>query len=208
MVNCANCFKPLYKPNHKKTEKSFCSWACNMDAQRKRRPIRICLFCKKPFKKKCRNDAKWCSWECRKNCPENIQQLAIMRKKQGSNKENNLEKKGYKILEDLNLKFYKQYIFGKRFVADAYIEDLNLLVQFDGDYWHGNSKVFKNLTERQKKQIIIDGKANELAAKTGYNILRFWENDLSFEFVQYNISKLIQENSYVPPPDRRGPPII
>jgi len=111
-----------------------------------------------------------------------------MRKKQCGKKENKLEKKGYLILSELGLSFEKQYVYGGRLVADAYVSDLNLLIQFDGDYWHGNIKVFNNLNEYQLKQKIKDQKANAFALNQGYNLIRCWECNLSLE----HLKKLIQ----------------
>jgi very-short-patch-repair endonuclease len=161
-----------------------------MDYQRSRRPIRTCVVCKKQFCKKARKNAQYCSWECRKNSPDNLRHLAEIRRKQCLKKENKLERKGYEILKSLGYKFKKQFVFGGRCVADAYIKKLNCLIQFDGDFWHGNKKTFPNLSEYQKKQIKSDIKVNNFALSKGYNLIRIWESDLTVEYMKLLLHKI------------------
>lgn len=54
----------------------------------------------------------------------------------------------------------------------------NLLVEIDGDYWHGNPKFFNELNKYQKYVKENDLSKNIIAENFGYNIIRFWENDL------------------------------
>jgi len=54
----------------------------------------------------------------------------------------------------------------------------NILVEADGDYWHGNPDYFTTLNEIQiinKKNDIFK---DELAKQEGYLLLRFWENQI------------------------------
>jgi len=107
-----------------------------------------------------------------------------MRKKQCGKKENKLEAKGYFILTQLGYSFEKQFVYGGRLVADAYVNDLNLIIQFDGDYWHGNTKIFETLNEHQAKQKIKDNNANAFAIEKGYNLIRCWECNLTEEYLE------------------------
>jgi very-short-patch-repair endonuclease len=93
-------------------------------------------------------------------------------------KPNKLEARGYAILKELGLKYNSQYILGKRFVVDAYVPRYNLVVQFDGDYWHGNREVFPVLRPSQLKQCLVDQRQDEMAKKLGLNVIRFWETDI------------------------------
>jgi very-short-patch-repair endonuclease len=195
---CFNCEQIVYVSEYraKKYKKVFCSLDCSRSWQVKRRPTRICENCKIFFKKKSRSNAMFCSLACRLNSDYNINQLANMRKKQSHHKINNLEKKGYKLLSDMKFEFEIQWIFGKRFVADAYLKDYNAIVQFDGDYWHGNPKIFKNLSEMQQKNKRTDERANAVAKKEGLKILRFWEHDIknNENCVKNKIFKFLKEN--------------
>jgi G:T-mismatch repair DNA endonuclease (very short patch repair protein) len=177
-INCQKeCYIAAYKTNTRKNKKVFCCFECNMEWQRKRRPVRTCKHCGVEFRKKARPNAMFCTSECKLNSDYNILQLAFMRKKQGGKKINKLEKKGYDLLDELNIKYDPQFIFGERFVADAFLKDYNMILQFDGDYWHGNLNVFHNLTAKQLKQVEIDKRANQTAIALGFKVLRIWESD-------------------------------
>jgi G:T-mismatch repair DNA endonuclease (very short patch repair protein) len=89
-----------------------------------------------------------------------------------------LEKAGYDLLEVLGLTYQPQYVYGGRYVADAYVEDQNLILQFDGDYWHGHPDKFPYLSERQSRQKEVDERANDAARNLGYRVLRIWESDI------------------------------
>jgi very-short-patch-repair endonuclease len=93
----------------------------------------------------------------------------------------------------LGFKFEKQWIYGKRFVADAYLPEYNTIVQFDGDYWHGNQKKYSLLSEFQKSAIINDAKANSCAESQGLRILRIWESDIKSDDIKENISDFFKE---------------
>jgi very-short-patch-repair endonuclease len=178
-TNCQKeCYVAAYKINIRNNKKTFCCFECNMEWQRKRRPIRICHHCGKEFCKKARPKAMFCSIECKLNSDYNIVQLAFMRKKQAGKKINKLEELGYTLLSDLGIVFEPQWIYGKRYVADAYLPDYNAIVQFDGDYWHGNPRKFLILTDFQKSVQATDERANMMAKKEGLKVLRIWESDV------------------------------
>lgn len=177
IVACFNCGKSCYQTAYarEKFKKSFCSFECNMDFQRKRRPTRICKNCGIEFRKIAK---KYCSTYCARHSEENILNLAKMCRSQSVRKENKLEKAGYELLAELGFKFERQFNYGKRYVADAYLKDYNLIMLFDGDYWHGNPIIFKKLSDRQLRQKNVDSRANEAAIKYKFNILRLWENEI------------------------------
>ena len=55
------------------------------------------------------------------------------------------------------------------------------IIECDGDYWHGNTKVFsKNkLNEMQKKKILIDKIRTEELISNGFRLIRLWENEIN-----------------------------
>jgi hypothetical protein len=59
---------------------------------------------------------------------------------------------------------------------DYFIPSKNLIIEFDGDYWHGN-KLFHELTPRMMKQYQVDRAWDEKAVEAGYNIRRIWQSD-------------------------------
>lgn len=103
--------------------------------------------------------------------------LSVVRYKQIQNGVNVLPKwfdtYPEKIIEEalLQSKFMvlKQfYILGVGLV-DFYLPEENIVVEVDGDYWHG-----KQRPEQQR----IDEMRNLMLIEMGYRVLRFWENDV------------------------------
>ena len=78
------------------------------------------------------------------------------------------------LQEDGNVYFY-----------DCFICELNLVIEFNGDIWHANPKIFrefdcpnphkKNLTSKDIWE--YDKKKNALVSKVGYDLLILWESD-------------------------------
>ena len=50
-------------------------------------------------------------------------------------------------------------------VYDMYIPSLNLIVEYDGDYWH-----------REEKYLVKDSQDTAKATKRGFRIFRYWES--------------------------------
>jgi len=97
----------------------------------------------------------------------------------------NPEKEIMKILEELKL----NYIFQFRpenfnMIYDFYISKMNLLIEFDGVYWHSLSKVKERDMEK-----------TEYAKDNGYNLLRFNENNLD-DFESSILEKIKKEENY------------
>jgi tRNA isopentenyl-2-thiomethyl-A-37 hydroxylase MiaE len=59
---------------------------------------------------------------------------------------------------------------------DVYIPKFNLLIEFDGDYWHGNLKLFK-MEQRFSEQWERDLKWSKLALAHGYTFMRVWDSE-------------------------------
>ena len=85
-----------------------------------------------------------------------------------------LEQKYYMMLKTLNVFYVPQYKLDGRFF-DAYLPDYNLLVEFDGSFWHPET-VNDCKYECQKKNYVVDKLKNEIAAVNGHKILRIREN--------------------------------
>lgn len=130
--------------------------------------------------------------------------IEIMREGLRKSKGTNIEQKICKLLIDYDIKFETQFdiIYDnntKHFKTyDFYLKDFNLLIEADGDYWHGNPVKFSNLNETQllsKKNDIIK---NNLAIEMGYNLIRFWENDIKRKDFKFKLIKELKkyENKY------------
>lgn len=95
-------------------------------------------------------------------------------------------KKQYKIFYDeVNFK-YKKY--------DFFLIHEKVLIEVDGDYWHGNPILFKFLNKTQLKNIKNDKFKNNLASKNDFKLIRFWENEVhSTIFEQLLLKKIKNE---------------
>jgi len=90
---------------------------------------------------------------------------------------NKLEIMGYTFLKELGVKFIAQHIINNKFTVDAFLPDQNIVVQFDGDYWHGNKNIFKTFDHRQRKRMALDISQDKYMNKIGIKVVRFWESD-------------------------------
>jgi len=73
---------------------------------------------------------------------------------------------------------------------DFYIPKSNLLIEVDGDYWHGNTELYeeKDLKGFQKRAHRVDDYKNKWALLHGIPLIRFWEHD-----IRKNPEKVLKE---------------
>ena len=95
-----------------------------------------------------------------------------------NSKPTSIEKKVYDELRLRGFLFETQKLINGKFIVDAYIPSLNLIIEADGDYWHG--------LEENKKH---DKARNAYLTKCGYNMLRLKECDINKD-VQSEINKI------------------
>lgn len=86
-----------------------------------------------------------------------------------------------KWLDSLNIK-EKQYRIGK-YIVDGYDPHTNTIYEFNGDYWHGNPKLYND----NDMNSVLNKTFGELYRKTkdreeylmkkGYNVISIWESD-------------------------------
>ena len=100
-------------------------------------------------------------------------------------KKTDIEKMFEGILEELEIPFQCKFrIYDKDKVNfwfreyDFLILNTNILIEVDGDYWHGNQNIFEELTEFQKSIQINDEIKENFAKNKGYNVIRFWGSDI------------------------------
>tara|TARA_Y100001938_G_scaffold126479_1_gene178470 strand:- start:5017 stop:5892 length:876 start_codon:yes stop_codon:yes gene_type:complete len=85
-----------------------------------------------------------------------------------------LKEKGINCIDSFNIE-------GKIF--DVYVPKYNLLIEYNGDYWHCNPKKYNNDYFNKKKNKIAediweyDKKKIDLAKKNDYNCITIWESD-------------------------------
>ncbi len=89
------------------------------------------------------------------------------------------EKKLVDFLNELEVEFESQKIVGD-FIYDFYVPVCKLLIEVDGDYYHGHPDKYElnelNAMQRRIKQ--NDLMKDKLARGLKYGLLRFWENDI------------------------------
>lgn len=78
-----------------------------------------------------------------------------------------IEKMVYQELRERGLLFEKQKLINGKFIVDAYIPSLNLIIEADGNYWHSLDK-----TRRKDKA------ENAYLKKCGYKLLRLTEEEI------------------------------
>jgi very-short-patch-repair endonuclease len=95
------------------------------------------------------------------------------------NTKSKLEEKFEFILSDLGVTFTQQFRLNG-YLYDFYIQHKNLLIEVDGDWYHFNKDIHKKpLSPIQENTIKNDRIKTNLAKEYGYNLIRFWENDIN-----------------------------
>lgn len=79
-----------------------------------------------------------------------------------------IEKKLYDELKKKRLLFEKQKLINGKFLVDAYIPSLNMIIEADGAYWHSLEKIIKK-----------DKSENSYLKKCGYKLIRLSENEIN-----------------------------
>lgn len=92
-------------------------------------------------------------------------------------------------LSDLSIEFVKHKVIEipHFYQCDAYIPSLNLVVECDGDYWHGNlnygrlkelNYTYDTLPAKVKRKVDVDKIRNKELIDAGYKVLRLWEHEI------------------------------
>lgn len=90
-----------------------------------------------------------------------------------------IEIEGRAILESLCVSFDEQVAINGKFVVDALIPSARLVIQWDGDFWHGNPALYPELQHAiQQTNVRHDRQCNAYLSKCGYQVMRFWETDI------------------------------
>lgn len=202
--NCSHCGKDIYVQLSQIKEHNFCNSNCHNSYQGRNKKEFICKICNTPFKlSKSLAEAEgrnptYCSIDCRNLCVEWKRKSVIAgnNKLQNSKSPTKLEIFGYNILSEIGISYEKQFIISDKFTVDVFIKEHNLVIQWDGDYWHGYKKS-KNgeLDKRQTKRMALDKSQDAYMKTLGFKILRFWEHEVfnERENVIETIKRTIQQ---------------
>lgn len=90
------------------------------------------------------------------------------------------------ILKNLEIDYKPHYTICNR-VYDIYIENKNILIEVDGNYWHGKGLRDDQLNETQKRSRINDKLKNKIAIDNNIKLIRIWEDEITEE----NVKKLL-----------------
>lgn len=169
---------------------------------------KVCFKCKKEFEIRLseadinKNRGKFCSIKCHNiNNSQNISKkqrrnmslaakgkpkpwakknILIARIAQQNTYSTSIEKKVYEELKRRGLLFEKQKLINGRFLVDAYIPNLNLIIEADGNYWHSREDIIKR-----------DKAKNAYLTKCGFNLLRLTETEIN-QNVKIAIERIYQ----------------
>jgi very-short-patch-repair endonuclease len=114
------------------------------------------------------------------------------------NKKTDIEKMFEQILEELEIPFQCKFrIYDKEKINfwfreyDFLILNSNILIEVDGDYWHGNETIFEELSDFQKTVQINDEIKEIFAKDKGYEVIRFWGSDIKSNKI--NVKNKVKE---------------
>lgn len=177
---CETCAKPFYVPRARANVARCCSVECLTKWQGRNKDTYHCKTCAKPFRwspsRKTQANPTYCTPKCRDADPARTEMLRAMNALQGLRLPNKLEARGYYILNRLKVAYTPQHLIGGKFCVDAFVASADLVIQFDGDYWHGNADRFPNPDRRQLRRMTMDRSQDAYMAACGYRVLRIWEH--------------------------------
>lgn len=123
--------------------------------------------------------------------PEAIRRILQKRPK------NKLETSIFDFLVEQKIEFYFQYFLTKdgTHSYDFKIKGIPLLIEIDGDYWHGGPgciKYHKNIEDTRENDI----KKTKMAESMGFSLIRFWQSEIqdNWDKVQNDILYIIQKH--------------
>lgn len=115
------------------------------------------------------------------------------------------EKQIGKLLLDMGLEIIQSYQIDTK-ICDIYIPKFNLIIEYNGDYWHCNPKKYNEDYFNQKKSKTAkdiweyDLRKLELIKSYGYNLEIVWESDLKSDpdIIKKIINKYDSKNNFAP----------
>ena len=202
-IECDQCGKKVFKKidkNYLSKKNHFCSLECANKFQGRNKVAFVCKTCGKTFYRSpswiTQRHGYYCSLECR-NKDEEWKEKAcyngnvIQNKKKGLNR---LELAGNVILDNLGLEYDTQVLINNKICVDVFVPIYNLIIQWDGSYWHGRDKKYEELEPRIQRRVRLDSSQDKYLTECGYTILRFWDSDVydKEEYVYDTIKTTIQ----------------
>ncbi len=111
-------------------------------------------------------------------------------------KDSTIEIKIQNLLTSLRIEFmaHKYMDIKHSYQCDIFIPSKKLVIECDGDYFHGNPKKYsiKQLNKRQKEQKERDNIRTKELIEKGYKVIRIWENEIREMTLEDLKSKLME----------------
>ncbi len=169
-------------------KRQYCSKTC-YDAYQSRNKIeRVCVECCVKFlvspSRIVHDPTLYCSEKCyRGSISMHEMLIANNLKMQNSKKQTKLEREGEEILKSLGILYAAQVLVGQKIVVDAIVPSHSLIIQWDGDYWHGYGCHDWRMhpEKRVQKRMYNDMSQDAYLKACGYTVLRFWEHEVNKE---------------------------
>jgi G:T-mismatch repair DNA endonuclease (very short patch repair protein) len=96
-------------------------------------------------------------------------------------KDTSIEIKIHNFLQQLGIEYYTHKYINEIehcYPCDIFIPSMNLVIECDGNYWHGHPVMFPKPSEKQIEQIEKDRIRTQELNDKGYKIIRLWEKDI------------------------------
>lgn len=108
------------------------------------------------------------------------------------------EKEILKYIENLGFEVVGSYRIDTK-ICDIFIPSLNLIIEYNGDYWHCNPKKYKSNYFNHKKNLFAkqiweyDRNKLEIIRNNGYNLEVIWETDIknNYKIIKNIIAKYV-----------------
>lgn len=174
-IFCGYCGKAFHR-SPSRIIGGFCSRACFGLASRIEKKLQRCVKCGKDFSLiRRRFNARFCSKKC----------LV----KRGFDP-TDIEAKTYKALEELGISYQPQKRFG-HYYADAFIPELNIVIEVNGDYWHCNPSIYTDgaIDRIQARSIERDKRKLSYLRNENVKVLTIWESEIN----QYGAKVLLEK---------------
>lgn len=177
---CLQCGQPFTRGMRDK-DRSLCSIQCQHEWTRKPKDEYTCKMCHQKFywpPSRKKTNPVYCSIPCRDKDPENKARLIRMQVLQQNLSPNRLETLGCDTLTKAGIRYETQYAFRGKFVVDAVMMNHPIVIQFDGDYWHGHPSKYNASDRRQQKRMALDKSQDAYMRSCGYEVVRVWESEM------------------------------
>jgi len=180
IAQCLECQKDFYYTEKRRKNAKFCSTKCKTSNSKgkitKNNPFIINKEKTKAWRQKARKTM------LKKYGVSNAWMLA---------KHHNLSKPQKEILDYLNKSYDKYTIFSdfgieksrRKYKVDFLIKEINLIIEFNGTYWHCDPRFYQKDYYNKKKKLkaeqiwCYDNERKTFLEELGYKVIVVWEHD-------------------------------